>query len=468
MADLPEFPPVDLTGCGGRPLLRPDGAALAVTTCVEPGVPAAGLRLFDLNAWSWGPQLGQQAGWLAPAAWSPDGRRLYALSQCPEPGSRPDLVQKGLRSCLWVIEPAGADGFLHRFLAARGPGVHHVTFKVASLAEAAAGAEAQGYRLVGRDESDPDWLVAYLHPKEALGIVVQLGQSGGRYGRRPWEVPAGPPSPPSAVRVLGLRTRAWSAERARLQWERALGGVLIHATERELILRWPPSPMRIVAEIAPDSAEGPVAIDLGVTVRGQRADSAIRLRSQAFGEAVELGCDGTSEHAVEGWGRYVAAVALLLDRQGRPRVGFEGVIESSLPPGAGLSSSAALDVAVAVALCRSAGFELAPIELARLAREAELLAAGVPCGLMDPATVAKTTQAQFTEMVRRNTVVASIFDSTTQSGWHADPSHGSGTVTVTSLSASGASGTFSLTLEPTPHTSATGTMTLVGSFTARF
>lgn len=165
--------------------------------------------------------------------------------------------------CIEVIEPAGADGFVHRFLAARGPGLHHVTFKVSSLAEAAARAEAQGYRLVGRDESDPDWLVAYLHPKEALGIVVQLGQSGGRYGRRPREVPAGPDKPPSPVRVLGLRTRARSAERARLQWERALGGVLAHATEDELVFRWPGSPMRIVAEIVGDSEEGPVAIDIG-------------------------------------------------------------------------------------------------------------------------------------------------------------------------------------------------------------
>ena len=77
---------------------------------------------------------------------------------------------------------------------------------------------------------------------------------------------------------------------------------------------------------------------------------------------------------------------MLLDRHGRPRAGFDGVIESSVPAGAGLSSSAALDVAVGIALCRSAGFELPPIELARLAREAELLAVGVPCGLMDPAT----------------------------------------------------------------------------------
>ena len=130
----------------------------------------------------------------------------------------------------------------------------------------------------------------------------------------------------------------------------------------------------------------PVAIDLGVTVHGRRARSAIRLRSEAFGETVEVGCDGSSERRVEGWGRYVAAVALLLDRRGRPCGGFDGVIESTVPAGAGLSSSAALDVAVGVALCRSAGFEVPPIELARLAREAELLAVGVPCGLMDPAT----------------------------------------------------------------------------------
>jgi methylmalonyl-CoA/ethylmalonyl-CoA epimerase len=167
-----------------------------------------------------------------------------------------------------VIEPAGANGFLHRFLAARGPGIHHVTFKVASLAEAAARAEAHGYRLVGRDETDPDWLVAYLHPKEALGIVVQLGQSAGRSGRRPREVPAGPPAPPVAACVLGLRTRARSAERARLLWERALGGTPARAREGELVFRWPGSPMRIVTEVRPDAEEGPVAIDLGPAPSG--------------------------------------------------------------------------------------------------------------------------------------------------------------------------------------------------------
>jgi hypothetical protein len=76
------------------------------------------------------------------------------------------------------------------------------------------------------------------------------------------EVPPGHAEPPAAARVLGLRTRDRSGDRARVQWERALGGTLTHATEEELVFRWPGSPMRIVAEIQPDAEEGPLAIEL--------------------------------------------------------------------------------------------------------------------------------------------------------------------------------------------------------------
>jgi hypothetical protein len=57
--------------------------------------------------------------------------------------------------------------------------------------------------------------------------------------------------------------RARSAERARIQWESALGGSIAHAVAGELVFRWPGSPMRIVVEIAPDGEEGPVAIEIG-------------------------------------------------------------------------------------------------------------------------------------------------------------------------------------------------------------
>jgi galactokinase len=130
----------------------------------------------------------------------------------------------------------------------------------------------------------------------------------------------------------------------------------------------------------------PVALDLGVTVSWRPDSGRIRLRSLAFGDSVELAPDGTSPAPVAGWGRYVAAMARLLAARGRPPVGLEGSIDSSVPVGAGLSSSAALDVSVGLALCAAAGFELPALELAKVAQEAEHVAVGVPCGLMDPAT----------------------------------------------------------------------------------
>jgi galactokinase len=130
----------------------------------------------------------------------------------------------------------------------------------------------------------------------------------------------------------------------------------------------------------------PVAVDLGITVSGRRDVDAIRLRSLAFSDAIELECDGTPREPLVGWGRYVAAVARLLHERGRPPVGLDGTIASTVPVGAGLSSSAALTVSSGLALCRVASFELPRLELARLAQEAEHVAVGVPCGLMDPAT----------------------------------------------------------------------------------
>src|SRR5204862_390363 len=54
---------------------------------------------------------------------------------------------------LEILEPLGADGFLHRFLAQRGPGIHHVTFRVPRLRPACDRAEAAGYTIVGHDDS---------------------------------------------------------------------------------------------------------------------------------------------------------------------------------------------------------------------------------------------------------------------------------------------------------------------------
>jgi methylmalonyl-CoA/ethylmalonyl-CoA epimerase len=162
-----------------------------------------------------------------------------------------------------VLEPRGDDGFLHRFLAARGPGIHHVTFKVPSLRETCDRAQSLGYAIVGYNDASPYWKEAFLHPKDALGIVVQLAQAGGKGPTRgKWRTaPPGPPDPPPPVRIVGLRTRARSETRAERQWSALLGG----AASREeglLVYRWPRSPLRIAVAIDPEAEEGPTQIDV--------------------------------------------------------------------------------------------------------------------------------------------------------------------------------------------------------------
>jgi len=164
---------------------------------------------------------------------------------------------------LEILEPAGADGFLHRFLRERGPGIHHVTFRVPSLREACARARARGYDIIGHDDSDPDWKEAFLHPRQALGIVVQLAESRGSAegGPRRWTPPAGPSHPPPPVTIVGLRTVAASRERARMQWEAILDGRGTEGGAGELSYRWPGSPMRLAVAIDPSRDEGPLAIE---------------------------------------------------------------------------------------------------------------------------------------------------------------------------------------------------------------
>ena len=127
----------------------------------------------------------------------------------------------------------------------------------------------------------------------------------------------------------------------------------------------------------------PVAVDLGTTLTWlPAAGSTIRLHSAAFRETVEL--PGGS--APLGWERYPAAVLQLLRERGMPPAGLDGEIVSTVPIGAGMSSSAALTVSVGLALTSAAQYELERIELARIAQAAERIAVGVPVGLMDPAS----------------------------------------------------------------------------------
>jgi galactokinase len=133
----------------------------------------------------------------------------------------------------------------------------------------------------------------------------------------------------------------------------------------------------------------PVAIDLVCTVRAKpRADRLVRLLSLDVEGEVELAADGSTapEEVKAPWGRYAAGVVAVLAERGRPAAGVDAVISSTIPLGAGLSSSAALEIALALALCDAASFELPPLELAAACQEAEQVATGVPCGIMDQLT----------------------------------------------------------------------------------
>jgi galactokinase len=111
-------------------------------------------------------------------------------------------------------------------------------------------------------------------------------------------------------------------------------------------------------------------------------------RSADLDGVIDIAADGTDEPAgvSPAWGRAVGGVTRVLAELGRPAVGADLTISSTVPIGGGLSSSAAFEVAVALGLCDAAAFELAPRDLALGAQRAEHIASGVPCGNQDQLT----------------------------------------------------------------------------------
>jgi catechol 2,3-dioxygenase-like lactoylglutathione lyase family enzyme len=166
-----------------------------------------------------------------------------------------------------IIEPDGPEGgFVHRHLAARGPSIHHVNFEVESLRKSCDLAEQLGFSVVGYDDSHEYWQEAFLHPKSAMGIVVQLVQETQHDHDGEWEhpnvdAPAEPADPPSAVTVVGLRMRSNDAAAARRLWGELLRGEMTEQ-EGELVFTWPGSPMRVAVTIEEGSENGPLAIEV--------------------------------------------------------------------------------------------------------------------------------------------------------------------------------------------------------------
>ena len=129
----------------------------------------------------------------------------------------------------------------------------------------------------------------------------------------------------------------------------------------------------------------PFALGQGVTAAAaRRPGRRLTLCSrQEPGDVVEIGLDGLAPGRVTGWAAYPAGVAWALEAAGHRVPGACIAIDSDLPAGAGLSSSAALECATALALTSLGGLDIPRADLVTIARRAENEFAGVPTGIMD-------------------------------------------------------------------------------------
>ena len=129
----------------------------------------------------------------------------------------------------------------------------------------------------------------------------------------------------------------------------------------------------------------PFALAQGVTASVHaRADERLVLWSrQVPGEVVTVSLDSVAPGAVTGWAAYPAGVAWALRAAGYPVGGASVGVDSDLPVGAGVSSSAALECSVALALCSLSGMTVPRQELAAIARRAENEFVGAPTGIID-------------------------------------------------------------------------------------
>lgn len=105
------------------------------------------------------------------------GGRFYQGADSPWGGFRWVQFHMPGGMKIELIAPVTDDCFLHQFLATRGEGVHHLTFKVTDLDAAVERARELGYRVVGHAQVHEHWAEAFLHPATAGGTVIQLAKS---------------------------------------------------------------------------------------------------------------------------------------------------------------------------------------------------------------------------------------------------------------------------------------------------
>ena len=128
----------------------------------------------------------------------------------------------------------------------------------------------------------------------------------------------------------------------------------------------------------------PMAIGrAAVVVFRPRADRVLRGHSVTFDQTKQLALDGLAAPGGSDWMSYVAGVAWAFAAEGLAAPGLDFVLDGDVPVGAGLSSSAAVELATARALAAAGGLDWDPVRMAKIGQRAENGYVGMNCGIMD-------------------------------------------------------------------------------------
>lgn len=132
----------------------------------------------------------------------------------------------------------------------------------------------------------------------------------------------------------------------------------------------------------------PVAINRAIWIALKpRQDWVVSLYSMNMKETIYFNLSAF-DHTSAGWGEYVKGIAWALQNDGYILHGWEGILSGNIPIGAGLSSSAALELSTIKAFSLVSKFDWAPVKMAQFSQVAENHWVGVKCGIMDQITSA--------------------------------------------------------------------------------
>jgi len=128
----------------------------------------------------------------------------------------------------------------------------------------------------------------------------------------------------------------------------------------------------------------PIAIEKKIIMLGQlRNDRLVQIFDLGYKADAKFSLDNLSPYKKESWVNYLMGVMDEMQKAGYLLQGVNIIFISSIPKGAGLSSSAALEVVTALTMVKLNSLEIKPVEMARLCQQAENNFVGVACGIMD-------------------------------------------------------------------------------------